>query len=46
MDNGNKAQVLIDTGCERSCLPLSVVPNAKLGKTHLELKAANGTSLV
>ena len=45
VDNGKKAQVLIDTGCERSCLPLSVVPNAKLGKTHLELKAANGTSI-
>jgi hypothetical protein len=43
--NGNKTQVLIDTGCERSCLPLNIVPNAKLGKTNLELKAANGTCI-
>ena len=42
---GKKGLCLIDTGCERSCLPLSHVTKLKLRETDLQLYAANGTPI-
>jgi hypothetical protein len=36
-----KAQVLVNSGCGKSVIPLQFVPSATLRKTNIQLSAAN-----
>jgi transposase InsO family protein len=42
---GVKLQCLIDSGCERSCIPRRIVPRAILKPTTLTLTAANNSDI-
>ena len=42
---GIKAQALIDSGCDKSVAPLSMVSQATLRPTKMELFAANGSRI-
>jgi hypothetical protein len=43
--NGTKGQTLIDSGCDRSVIPLRMVRYATLRPTSIELFAANGSKI-
>ena len=42
---GNIGHCLVDTGCDKSVIPLRLIPRAKLRQTSLQLFAANGTEI-
>ena len=43
--NGSTGHCLVDTGCDKSVIPLPFIPRAKLRQTSLRLFAANGTEI-
>ena len=43
--NGSTGHCLVDTGCDKSVIPLRFIPRAKLRETSLQLFAANGTEI-